>query len=220
MGMQGWGVGLRVWGGGWGGVAGWGCRLEGARLRIRDVERGPNPRNDPWLCSPLSPRAVSPPQPVLAQPRPGMEEVSRTEDAEALAERIAPAVCHTTSPTPSPSPAAAGGHPLPTPSPPPPRSLLGLRGSRAERPPDVPTRGMAAVSPLSRSYADRRGRGGGGAVQGVVLRCVRHVSLWGSGWEGAPYPVRAGRGGGGGSRISLPTLWPHIAPFPPLSLWN
>lgn len=73
---------------------------------------------------------------------------------------------------------------------------------------------MAAMSPLSRSHADRRGRGGGWAVQGLVLRRVRHVSLWDSGWEGAPDPVQVGRGV---SHIIFLLFGPtslHSCPFP------
>uniref|UniRef100_A0A803XNP0 Cytochrome b-245 light chain n=1 Tax=Meleagris gallopavo TaxID=9103 RepID=A0A803XNP0_MELGA len=63
---------------------------------------------------------------------------------------------------------------FPPPPPFPARAPEGPTRSIPRCPHSLEVPGMAAMSPLSRSHADRRGRGGGWAVQGLVLRRVRH----------------------------------------------
>lgn len=211
MGMQGWGEDM---GRGFRGREA-GLRMQGCGDGIWRGVRALAPRSDPWLRPPRAAPLAPPSSPFWPNPPPPGDGGSERQRGRGRAdESIVPIVSPWVS------------HAVPPPCHyrelnPPPRSLLGLL---RVPPPSVPRcphslemPGVAAVSPLSRSHADRRSRGGGWAVQGLVLRCVRHVSLWDSGWEGAPDPVQAGRGGEGGPTSPSHCLAPHRsipAPFP------
>lgn len=113
------------------------------------------------------------------------------------------------------------------------------RGSRTQHHPGVPPHGFLSwgggthiplwaggatsvptVPRCPRSHADRWHRGGGGAVQGLVLRRLRHVSffLGGGAQQGDPCP---NSGPGGGTTQILPAqIWPQISPFLPRFPWG
>lgn len=113
------------------------------------------------------------------------------------------------------------------------------RGSRTQHHPGVPPHGFLSwgggthiplwaggatsvptVPRCPRSHADRWHRGGGGAVQGLVLRRLRHVSFfffWGGGTVGRPLP-QFGTRRGDHTNPPCPNLAPNLsipAPFPP-----